>query len=306
MEEERPMDSTSLKYFQQVALYRNFSRAAERLFISQSALSRQVANLEAELDVKLFKRNTRSVALTEAGAVLYEQCPLLLTHFDTVLRRVAAIRDGRAGCLTIATVGEFGARLIELVEDFSAHHPQVEVAVDDLPFGELTDAIINGVYDLALTLDFMVPASDQIDAIQVGWDRLVAVGRPDLEPPLGPAVDVDQLLKRTIVVPALGVPPLVRKLRLAVGELGAGRTVFREAPNSRSALLAVTLGDAVTVMPLTTVEGSVAAGELVASRIEGLDDSCGWMLVAPKDRKDGIVKDFVALARRRGRPRAKR
>ena len=57
------MDLQSLKYFQFVAMYRNFSRAAEHFYIGQSALSRQIANLEKELGVQLFNRDTRNVNL---------------------------------------------------------------------------------------------------------------------------------------------------------------------------------------------------------------------------------------------------
>mgnify|MGYP003948576031 CR=1 FL=1 len=103
-----PMDLQSLKYFQFVAMYRNFSRAAEHFYIGQSALSRQIANLEKELGVQLFNRDTRNVNLTTAGRLLYDNCDLLLRHHELVYGLMDTAKSGYDGQLSIATVANFG------------------------------------------------------------------------------------------------------------------------------------------------------------------------------------------------------
>ncbi|MDR1432161.1 MAG: LysR family transcriptional regulator [Propionibacteriaceae bacterium] len=296
------MDLMALRYFQQVALDRNFSRAASHFFISQSALSRQIATLEAELGVKLLRRDTRNVALTAAGQILFERGPLLLTHYETILRCLASVREGREGVLAIATVSDFRSQLVELVEVYSGEYPEVRVIVDDLPLTQLTDAVVEGVYDVALTLDFLVPSDEHIDVLKLGQDRLVAVSGPKLPNPLGPKVTLAELAAQNIVVPAQAAPPLTRQLWLTVRELG-GSGSFHEAPNSRSAMLEVTLGRSVSIMPLATVRSQASAGEIAVSEIDHPEAHCDWCLVVWKERDAATTRNFVAVVRRLFRQR---
>lgn len=82
------MDLRQLRYFVAVAHLLNFSRAAESLHISQSTLSQQIADLEAELGGALFIRNKRSVRITDAGAALLDEGESLLYQFDDLVRRI--------------------------------------------------------------------------------------------------------------------------------------------------------------------------------------------------------------------------
>jgi DNA-binding transcriptional LysR family regulator len=291
------MDLMSLRYFQEVAVHRNFSRAAERFFLSQSTLSRQIANLENELGVKLLKRDTRSVALTSAGAILYEQCPALLAHFDAVIDRLNAAKRGQVETLTVATVSEFAPRLKDLARQFAERYPDVRLIVDDLSFAELTDAVLNGAYDMGLTLDFMVPVNDEIETVVIGRDQLVALRRADANSGWGPKVQLEQLLGGDVAVPAIGSPKLVSQLKLAARHPGAPQTAFIRCQNSRSALLQVSFSNAVTIMPRMTAEPAIAAGEFVAAQI---DDPSAWTelcLLVRKDRETTAAKNFVTMAK---------
>ncbi|MCL2492540.1 MAG: LysR family transcriptional regulator, partial [Clostridiales bacterium] len=78
------MDTKSLKFFLAVAEHRNFTKASEQLYITQSALSHHIAELEAELNTKLFLRTTRSVSLTPSGEILYRSAKDLISRFDQI------------------------------------------------------------------------------------------------------------------------------------------------------------------------------------------------------------------------------
>ena len=78
------MEIRQLKYFAAVADTLNFSRAAETLFISQSALSKQIADLERELGMVLLQRDKRSVRLTPAGKVFLNEAKVILMRMDTI------------------------------------------------------------------------------------------------------------------------------------------------------------------------------------------------------------------------------
>lgn len=97
------MDFRELRYFVALAEEQHFGRAAERLFIAQSGLSRAIRRSEDELGVTLFARTRRHVELTAAGAALLERAYDALSSFDEVRSTAEAARGGMVGTLTVAT-----------------------------------------------------------------------------------------------------------------------------------------------------------------------------------------------------------
>ena len=100
------MELRHLNYFIAVAEELHFSRAAERLHISQPPLSQQIRDLEEELGVKLFERTKRQVHLTEAGKVLLERSYLVLAQLEQAIEATQQIgRDGwRSALLTLQCI----------------------------------------------------------------------------------------------------------------------------------------------------------------------------------------------------------
>lgn len=299
------MDLMSLKYFQFVAMYRNFSRAAEHFYIGQSALSRQIANLEKELDVQLFNRDTRNVNLTAAGKTLYDNCDLLLRHHELVYRLMEAAKSGYDGQLSIATVANFGSMFTDLVKGFIAAYPKVKTRVDDIPFDELSDSIINGVYDLAFTLDYAVPLDDQIAKMSIGQDHFVAFMSREFPNDLGDVVSTRELLNQPLIIPRHIDPPFLRQFRLAGQERGAPVAGGIEyVPNADTALLRVDLGLGITFMPKMLVGASRDLSRYKCCEVSDLDTSCSLLLIRRKDNVQKTVQNFVDLVRneRRGNP----
>src|SRR3954452_7620469 len=95
------LDTRLLRAFVAVAEELNFTRAAERLFITQQALSSQVQQLESRLTVKLFERTTRKVGLTEAGEQLLPHAVVTLEALDAGMRAIDAARTARRVTLRV-------------------------------------------------------------------------------------------------------------------------------------------------------------------------------------------------------------
>ena len=143
--------------FVAVAESGSFSRAAERLRISSSQVSRQVAALEDRLQARLFYRTTRSVTLTEAGRSLLDRCQRLIEQREEALQAVNDLQAEPKGLLRLTCAVAYGEQfVVPLVNDYLAMHPQLSVAV------ELTNRTLDLVHegvDLAVRLGRLTDSS---------------------------------------------------------------------------------------------------------------------------------------------------
>jgi DNA-binding transcriptional LysR family regulator len=98
------IDTRLLRYFTAVAQEGNLTRAADRLFVSQPALTKQIKQLETQLGVRLFQRSRAGMALTEGGQALAERAPALLAGWDQVLRETKAAASRAARVLRVGFV----------------------------------------------------------------------------------------------------------------------------------------------------------------------------------------------------------
>ncbi len=146
------MDFRRLNYFIAVAQELNFSRAAERLHISQPPLSQQIQALEAELGVLLFERSRRSVALTQAGRVFYAHACRITAHYALARREAQMAHAGVAGRIRLAftaSVPLFPA-FPQLLQGFRQAYPHVEVVLRHLTTGEQLEGLLQGEIDVGL------------------------------------------------------------------------------------------------------------------------------------------------------------
>lgn len=177
------MDIRQLKYFVAVAEKLSFTEAAKSLFVVQSAVSQQISELEKKLGVPLFNRNRRSVKLTHAGNVLYNQAIGLLKRFDEVVEITLNAHMGYQGHLRIGYIG-YGDRtwLPLILKQFQEKYPNISLEVNRYPQGELTKALNEDTLDLVITFSFgisRVPEQSQslskIETHHVCTETLCAV-----------------------------------------------------------------------------------------------------------------------------------
>jgi DNA-binding transcriptional LysR family regulator len=144
------MDLRELRYFVAVAEELHFGRAAARLHMTQPPLSRAIKLLETDLGQVLLHRSATGVALTPAGASLYDEARTLLAQADQVRTRVAAAAG--TPTLTIGTLADsaeqVGTRLVTAYRD---RHPGVRVGIREADLTDPTTGLRAGLVDVALT-----------------------------------------------------------------------------------------------------------------------------------------------------------
>jgi len=194
------MDTQALLAFVAVAETGSFSIAAERLRLTQPAVSKRVAALESSLGTRLFDRIGRSVSTTEAGATLLPRADRILREMADAERCLRDIEGAVGGKLCIGTSHHVGLhRLPPVLRKFARNHPQVELEIRFMDSEKAHEAVATGRLELAVvTLD---PEGDDI--------RLQATAVWD--DPLSVMVSRDHPLAghREVDVEALGAWPAV-------------------------------------------------------------------------------------------------
>lgn len=146
---QRPLSLTFLRAFEAVARLLSFRLAGEELFLTQSAISRQIKGLEDELGAQLFERDTRQVALTQAGATLLRAVQPMLERLDGSVRQIrSASARPRVAITTFASFATLW--LIPRLEAFQRAHPALDIRIaatdtlDDLEGREIDLALRYG------------------------------------------------------------------------------------------------------------------------------------------------------------------
>lgn len=127
------MELRHLSYFQAVAEELNFRKAAERLFISQPGLSRQIRQLEEILEVQLFERDQKHVELTRAGEYLKSEVDFVLNHLETTKVQLKKIALGKVGELRIGFLGSASNKVLpDLLTRINASEPLITTSLEEL------------------------------------------------------------------------------------------------------------------------------------------------------------------------------
>jgi len=143
------MELRHLRYFIAVAQERNFTRAAERLHVAQPPLSRQIQQLEAELGLELFDRDSRPLKLTEAGRLLLEQATQVLERIDGLKTMMKRLKDSARPRFVIGFApSTIYAALPNLIRSFRAAAPQVELSLVEMVSLEQIPALKEGRIDV--------------------------------------------------------------------------------------------------------------------------------------------------------------
>ncbi|MEU6453402.1 LysR substrate-binding domain-containing protein [Streptomyces sp. NPDC127113] len=199
-----------LRYFTAVAEELHFTRAAERLYVSQPALSKQIRALERQLGAELFRREPRGVSLTEAGAALLPHARRVLAGWGEGAAAVEAVRAARRGTLVVGMSTSPGrdGLLPSVRSRFTAAHPEALLRLRQTRWEDPTAGLADGTADVAYVW-LPLPDADRYAWTVVAEEpRLVAL--PETHPLAArPVLDFADLTDE----PFLALPPEAGVLR---------------------------------------------------------------------------------------------
>jgi DNA-binding transcriptional LysR family regulator len=293
------MDTRQLAAFCAVVERRSFSQAADRLGVTQPAVSLQVRALEKRLGTQLLDRSGRRVEPTEAGWRLYRGAQRMLALEDQLVAEVSASGDGAvAGDLVLgASTGPAAVVVPVVLAEFQRRYPDVRVflTVSD------THSVVERVAARELELG-IVGASRRHRGVRFEpffSDQVILVCPPG-HPFAGRTIGLDELRDAPLILmqEGAGVRQIVEDALRRQGVRLRELDVRLELGLQESVRRAVEAGYGVTFISRTAVESDLAAGRLAEARVDGLDATREISLASASGRARTRVADaFVAFAR---------
>ncbi len=295
------MDTRQLAAFCTVVELRSFSQAAERLGVTQPAVSLQVRSLEKRLGTQLLDRSGRRVEPTEAGLRLFRSAQRLLQLEEQMLDEVSAESVGAlAGELAIgASTGPAAVAVPILLCEFQQQHPDLRVALEVHDTQTVVDLVANRELELGI-----VGAARRHRAVRfepILEDEVILICLPG-HSFAGRTIELDELREETLIVmqEGAGVRQVVEDELRAMGVRLRDLATSLELGLQESVRSAVQAGYGVTFISRTAVESDLAAGTLAEARLAGMNATREISLVRASGRvATRAAEEFVAFVNAR-------
>ncbi len=261
------MDISQLEVFLAVAREGGFSRAADKLYRTQSAVSQAVRKLEVELGEPLFDRSSRDGRLTDAGRVLQEYAERLLNLRDDAREALSELRELQKGKLVVGA-NEFTALyLLRVLAEFRRLHPAIRITVLRALGSQLPDDVRRHNAEFGvLTYD---PQDPEVASIVVYSDELIFVVPPQHPLARESRVSIRQLGAESFVAHIVS-SPYREKVIQAFKKYKTPLHMGVELPTLQAIKRFVALGNGVAFLPEISVEDELARGELVRIPVQEL------------------------------------
>jgi DNA-binding transcriptional LysR family regulator len=266
------LQDTTLRYFLEVAEQGSLTEASARLHVAASALSRQIAGLEAQLGTSLFDRHPRGMVLTAAGEILAIHARRTVLDAERALGEIGALQGLRAGQVRLATSDAFANELVpQLVVEFQRTHAGIDFSVSAMPTAQVPEAVRSGAADIGLCFS-RAPHKDVAVAYRQSAPVLALVppGHPLAQP--GVRVSLAGMARYP-----LALPPAETTVRQMI-DIACSRQGLQLAPvlisnHAKTVIRFVLQGGGITVASEIAVRHLVTKGAIVALPIsdEGMD-----------------------------------
>jgi DNA-binding transcriptional LysR family regulator len=294
------MNLNHLRVFAGVASAGNLTRAAQALRVSQPAVSKQLAELEADLGIPLFDRLPRGVRLTAAGEALRVHAERILNAEQAAeheLRDLAGLGRGRLSIGASTTIGSY--LVPTLFGELHRQHPAVELDLQIANTAAIQAAVLDNVLDLGLTEGLV--ATDALEIESVASDEMVAIA-----PPGHPLLARAPLQARELTT----LPLLMRErgsgtrevVEAALRERGVRAEPVMSLGGTEALKNAVLHGLGIAIVSRLTVDHELRSGQLAELRIDDLQIQRDLHLVRLKSKQPSpAAAAFISLLRGRKR-----
>jgi DNA-binding transcriptional LysR family regulator len=288
------MDLRQLRYFIAVAEELSFTRAAQRLNISQPPLSLQIQALERSLAARLLNRTSRQVELTEAGVALLAHAKAILDLAGRARDEVKAIDAGRMGGIEIGATGSIlRGGLAEFLIAYRARYPQVATRVHEQAPALQIKALLDRSTDVSLNRS---PTSDVHLQCEIAWQEDVVVAVPSYHPWAKRAsITVEELRDEDQIVLRPDSSEFAMHMQQICVDAGFLPRVSQQVVDAQSIPSLIVAGFGIALVPASIARQT--SNEVRFLKIAPRPPSADVYLVYRRDENSAATRSFIEMSR---------
>ncbi|MED1110813.1 LysR family transcriptional regulator [Bacillus pumilus] len=231
------------KVFLTVVECGSFTKAGEKLGLTQSGVSHNIAKLESELGVVLLRRNRNGLSLTDAGERVMPHIRQIVHHASLLEQEAALIQGMEVGIIKIGTFSSFSSKMLpQLIHRFTKGYPNIQVELYEGGYEEIEEWIASGTVDVG----FLTQPSREFETVPLFQDELVVLMQEDHRFNTKKVIEVDSLHDESFIMPKAGCDLLIKKL---LKERGVKPQVLLEIGDNNALISMVQEGLGVTIIP---------------------------------------------------------
>lgn len=272
------MELRHLRYFVAVAEELHFGRAAERLYIAQSALSQQILDLEAEIGVQLLERTKRRVQLTRAGEAFWEDSRQILERVEEAVERSQKIARGETGKLRVGfTILALHALVTEILAEFQRLHPQVQLVLNEMS----TQTQVAALHQKQIDVGFLHPPIEErnLELFHLKTEAMVVALASKHPLARSPRITVKALSSYPLIIhPRHEGPILYDRILQMYAEANCQPNIAQEATTSPTRIGLAATGMGVTFVPgtLSSLNYAGIVYKPLSGAVPKLDYAIAW------------------------------
>ncbi|MDM5322042.1 LysR family transcriptional regulator [Bacillus altitudinis] len=231
------------KVFLTVVECGSFTKAGEKLGLTQSGVSHNIAKLESELGVVLLRRNRNGLSLTDAGERVMPHIRQIIHHASLLEQEAALIQGMEVGSIKIGTFSSFSSKMLpQLIHLFTKRYPNIQVELYEGGYEEIEEWIASGTVDVG----FLTQPSREFETVPLFQDELVVLMQENHRFHTKKVIEVDSLQDESFIMPKAGCDLLIKKL---LKERGVKPQVLFEIGDNNTLISMVQEGLGVTIIP---------------------------------------------------------
>jgi DNA-binding transcriptional LysR family regulator len=290
-----------LRVFYAVAQAESFTKAADSLHLTQSGVSKHIKAMEAELGVPLFDRMARTVALTEAGKILYEAAREVIASVASAEQRVQELAGLRRGRLRVGASFPVGLYVLpRVLAAYRKQYPAIEVTLAIATTASIEAKVLDNKVDFGLvSADVHHP---KLMTLAFMTDELAVIVPPEHKWAHRRNIRAEELRDETFIFAARGAGArAVVEERLKAK--GIALTNILDFVNLEGVKHAVEAGLGISVQPRVAVQREIEAGTLAAIRLADMDSEIRYVYICrkkqiPSSAQKGFVEMLVEMVPR--------
>lgn len=278
-----------LREFCAAARFSNITKAAEYSYISQSSLSRHIAELEKELNVKLVDRDNRSFELTPAGKYFYTEIQTILSMLESTRIRTQQIGSGKTGQLRIASFCPYIPYMYNKILSFRQKHPEIQLTMNYVA-NVIPTALLPGSADLGIVFSFEIPDTDDLDFKVIGQDDLCLIVPTDSPLAASHSTVLSAIRDQNIILLSNLRYPFMSEIHSQLTAELTGNMIT-EVENLETMVLHVRFGDGIAILP--RILAQERAGGCVILSIMDIEKNPTLCMCWKKDNQNPILAHFL-------------